>query len=352
MVMIIQNIRKIIHVDMDAFYASIEQRDRPELRGKPIVVGGTPYSRGVVCTASYEARQFGIHSALSCHRAFRLCPQAIFIAPRFDVYKSISQQLHDIFRQYTDLMEPLALDEAYLDVTTNKKGQPSATRLAQCIKEQIFTETGLRASAGVSFNKFLAKLASGWRKPDGLTVIIPEHAIAFVEQLPIQKFYGVGKATARKFLALGILTGADLKRFGQDRLREHFGKMGEFFYKLAICQDDRLVNPSRVRKSIGKETTFSRDISEANLLMSELENICLDLAKTLEKHQRRGRTITLKVRYTDFTTKTRSLSLGVPIGSVEQLFAVASRLLDKTEAHTRPLRLLGVSVSSLVEDCK
>lgn len=342
-------IRKIIHIDMDAFYATIEQRDHPELRGKPIVIGGLPNSRGVVATASYEARQYGIHSAMPSTQAFRRCPHAIFITPRMEVYKAASQQIHAIFLQYTDLMEPLAFDEAYLDVTVNKKNEPSATRLAQRIKEHILAETGLTASAGVSFNKFLAKLASGWKKPDGLTVITPQHAITFVEQLPIQRFYGVGKATAKKMLACGIHTGADLKRFGLEALHQHFGKMGDFFYKLAICEDDRIVNPSRIRKSIGKEMTFSQDIFDLNTLNVVLDDLCAKIETSLQKHQCAGRTITLKVRYTDFKTITRSCSVAQPMKYARELLNIALKLLEKTDAHQQPLRLIGVSISSLVE---
>ena len=226
-------VRKIIHIDMDAFYASIEQRDNPHLRGKPIIVGGNPHSRGVVATASYEARKFGIHSAMPSIQAYRKCPEAIFVKPRFEIYKQVSERIHIIFRQYTDLIEPLALDEAYLDVTVNKIKESSATLLARRIQSQIAAEVGLTASAGASFNKFLAKLASGWKKPGGLTVITPKEAQAFVDELPIGRFYGIGKATEKKMLVLGILKGIDLKNYALDHLIHYFGKMGFFLHQLA-----------------------------------------------------------------------------------------------------------------------
>ncbi len=340
--------RKIIHVDMDAFYASVEQRDRPELRGLPVVVSGPPQSRSVVCTASYEARRYGIHSAMPASQAYRLCPQAIFVAPRFDVYSAISKQIRGIFHQYTDLVEPLALDEAYLDVTNNKMNEPSATRLAMRIKEQIVAETGLSCSAGVSFNKFLAKLASGWKKPSGLTVITPEQAPAFVAQLPIGKFYGVGKATLKKMLECGIKTGADLKSFGREKLHERFGKMGDFFYELASCRDEREVNPSRERKSIGREITLEQDLTDLTDLKRVLQEVCNDVVETLERHHVKGRTVTLKVRYSDFKTITRSKSFSEAIASSQELYNVAVGLLAATEAGQRPLRLIGASVSNFV----
>ncbi|MDP1835412.1 MAG: DNA polymerase IV [Chlamydiales bacterium] len=342
-----QPIRKIIHVDMDAFYASIEQRDNPELRNKPVVVGGPPHSRGVVATASYEARKFGIHSAMPSSHAYRLCPHAIFVPTRFEVYKGVSQQIQSIFHCYTNLVEPLALDEAYLDVTTNKMNERSATRLAQRIQDQIWAETGLTASAGVSFNKFLAKLASGWKKPSGLTVIVPEQAQAFVEQLPIQKFYGVGKATAQKMLALGIHTGADLKNFGHQALMLRFGKMGDFLYHLAICQDERVVNPNRIRKSFGKETTFAHNIHDRNELVKTLETICSQLETSLTKNKCQGRTITLKIRYSNFQTNTRSCTINNATKNAEEILAVSLALLDKTEAFQKPVRLIGISLSTL-----
>ncbi len=340
-------IRKIIHVDMDAFYASIEQRDRPELQGQPVVVGGSPQSRGVVATASYEARKFGIHSAMSCSQAYRLCPHAIFVQPRFEVYERVSQQIHGIFLQYTDLMEPLALDEAFLDVTVNKKNERYATRVAVLVMNQIFRETGLTASAGVSFNKFLAKLASGWRKPNGLTVITQERAAAFIEPLAIGRFYGVGKVTEKKMKALGIHVGGDLIRVGREWLESQFGRMGAFFYGLAVCEDDREVNPSRVRKSIGKETTFAQDLSSLDELKRVLEGLCEEVELCLQEYGVRGRTVQLKVRYADFKTITRSCTLPHSIASQSELVLVVFGLLSKTEAGLVPIRLLGVSASML-----
>lgn len=340
------NGRKIIHVDMDAFYASVEQRDHPQWRGQPVVVGGSPQSRGVVSTASYEARRFGVHSAMPTSQAYRLCPHAIFVMPHFEAYKAVSQQIHAIFYQYTDLVEPLALDEAYLDVTHNKVGEPSATRLASRIKEQILAETGLTCSAGVSFNKFLAKVASGWNKPSGLTVITPAQAATFIEQLPINKFYGVGKVTLEKMHALGVRCGADLKRLGQERLSEKFGKMGDFFYRLAICEDDRPVNPSRQRKSIGREMTFEHDIANTSELIHRLEEICADVADTIADHAFSGRTVTLKVRYADFKTVTRSRTLSSAVTHASEICTIATELLHNTDASQKPVRLLGVSVKA------
>jgi DNA polymerase-4 len=339
-------IRKIIHVDMDAFYASIEQRDNPHLCNRPVVVGGPAHSRGVVATASYEARKYGIRSAMPCSQAYRLCPHAIFVPPRFEVYKEVSQQIQRIFHCYTDLVEPLALDEAYLDVTLNKYNEPLATPLAQRIQQQICAETGLTASAGVSFNKFLSKLASAWTKPHGLTIITPEHAQALVDHLPIHKFYGVGKATLKKMQELRIQCGADLKRLGPISLHKHFGKMGDFLYRLAICQDHREVNPHRVRKSIGKETTFSEDIDSVDKLNEAIEDICKRLETSLIKHEQKGRTITLKVRYGDFKTVTRSHTAIHPITLAKELLDISQVLLGKTEALQRPVRLIGISISA------
>lgn len=254
--------RKIIHIDMDAFYASVEQRDNPQLRGKPIVVGGNPDSRGVVATCSYEARRFGIHSAMSCARAYRLCPQVVFVRPRFDAYQKVSQQIREIFFRYTDLVEPLSLDEAYLDVTTNKPGIQSATWVAQNICNEIRQKTSLTASAGVSYNKFLAKIASDVKKPNGLTVVTPEEAESFIAQLLIRRFHGVGRVTEKKMQKLGILTGADLRQHSLAELNKNFGKAGQYYFNIARGIDLRPVMPNRIRKSIGKETTLSEDITD------------------------------------------------------------------------------------------
>lgn len=342
--------RKIIHIDMDAFYAAIEQRDFPELKGKPVVVGGSPDQRGVVATASYEARKYGIHSAMPSSKAYHLCPHAIFIRPRFDVYKSVSDQLHNIFQQYTDIIEPLALDEAYLDVTSNKKSEKSATYLAKQILAQIQIETRLTASAGVSFNKFLAKLASGWKKPNGITVITPELAQQFVDKLPIGKFYGVGKATEDRMLRLGIRNGKDLQDFGLDDLIANFGnKMGRFFYDLSFCRDERLVNSLRERKSIGKESTFQRDLEGEEIIKTEVIRIAKAVCEEMQSKNLHGRTIQLKLRYADFKTITRSHSLEKPTNSLEIVQEVLLFLLTHTLNNDVPIRLLGVSLSSFGE---
>jgi DNA polymerase-4 len=339
--------RKIIHIDMDAFYAAIEQRDNPNLKGKPVIVGGDPSERGVVATCSYEARKFGVHSAMSTSRAYHLCPQGIFIRPRFEVYNSVSQEIRKIFYEYTDLVEPLSLDEAYLDVTVNKKGESLATKLAKEIKQQIVQCTGLTASAGVSFNKFLAKVASDWRKPDGLTVIPPERAVEFIEQLPIRKFYGIGEVTEKKMITRGILTGADLRKWERAALIEDFGKSGDFFYRLAHCLDERPVNPHRIRKSYGKEITLQKDLNEREELLQIIRMLAEKVEKGLQKNQILGRTVTLKVRYRDFKTVTRSLTMDNPMQDKEIIYKVAASLLENTEAGEKYVRLLGISISHL-----
>ncbi|WP_199192378.1 DNA polymerase IV [Chlorogloea sp. CCALA 695] len=275
--------RKIVHVDLDAFYASVEQRDNPHYRGKPLVVGGLPQERGVVVAASYGARKFGIHSAMPSYLALQKCPTLVFAPPRFEVYRSISTQIHAIFKRHTDLVEPIALDEAYLDVTQNKLGLPYATTIAKQIKAAILAETNLTASAGVSVNKFLAKMASGMNKPNGLTVILPEHTANFVAALPIEKFHGIGKVTATKMHDLGIHTGADLKQYSQAELVRHFGKVGHFYYLIAKAEDHRIVEPNRLRKSIGAETSFTKDLDDPQLMLLELETI----AQTVQHRARK-----------------------------------------------------------------
>ncbi len=342
--------RKIIHVDMDAFYPAIEQRDFPELQGKPVVVGGSPICRGVVASASYEARKYGIRSAMPSSTAYRLCPHAVFIAPRFDVYKNVSAQLHHIFQQFTDSIEPLALDEAYLDVTNNKKDEKSATYLAKTILAQIQSEVHLTASAGVSFNKFLAKLASGWQKPNGITIITPEQAQQFVDKLAIGQFYGVGKVTENKMLKLGIRNGKDLQDFGIDRLIACFGnKMGKFFYNLSLCKDERIVNALRERKSIGKESTFQRDLEGEETIKAEILKIAKIVCREMQFKNLYGRTIQLKIRYADFKTITRSHSLEKPTNLEEIVQGVLLLLLTHILVNDVPIRLLGVSLSSLGE---
>jgi len=340
-------VRKIIHIDMDAFYASVEQRDRPELREKPVIVGGDPRSRGVVAACSYEARKFGIHSAMASSTAYRLCPQAIFVRSRFDVYRRVSRQIREIFQEYTDLVEPLSLDEAFLDVTVNHKRIPSATLVAREIKRKIFDRTGgLTASAGVSFNKFLAKVASDFHKPNGITVVTPDRAESFVDDLPIRKFFGVGKVTEEKMLGLGIKTGADLKRFGKEALIRNFGKAGGYFFDIARGVDERPVEPDRIRKSIGKETTLLEDIDDLNQMASILEEIAMQVENSLSKQEAKGRTITLKVKYFDFQCVTRSLSVDQPVDSAKVLLEHAIELLSRTEAGPKKVRLLGISVSN------
>ena len=340
-------IRKIIHIDMDAFYASVEQRERPEYKGKPVVVGGNPNSRGVVAACSYEARKFGIHSAMASSRAYKLCPHAIFIRPRFDLYRSVSSEIREIFFEYTDLVEPLSLDEAFLDVTNNFKGMSSATLMAQEIKNKICDRTGgLTASAGVSFNKFIAKVASDINKPDGITVITPEMADEFIDQLPIRKFFGVGKVTEEKMVSLGIKTGADLKQFNKEKLIELFGKSGNYFYNIAHGMDDRPVEPNRIRKSIGKETTLIEDIDDIDQMLEILEDIAGRLEGSLNKRDAKGRTITLKIKYFDFQSITRSVSIDEPADNASVIMKYVKPLLSKTEAGEKKVRLLGISVSN------
>lgn len=342
-----QPIRKIIHIDMDAFYASVEQRDNPEFKGKPVVVGGDPHARGVVAACSYEARKYGIHSAMPAATAYRLCPDAVFIRSRFDVYRSVSAEIREIFCEYTDLVEPLSLDEAFLDVTNNHKSIPSATVIARDIKKQIYHRTGgLTASAGVSFNKFIAKVASDFNKPDGITVVTPEMADAFIDKLPIRKFFGVGKVTEEKMLNLGIRTGADLKKYKREQLIDLFGKSGGYFYDIAHGLDERPVEPNRIRKSMGQETTLLEDIDDRERMLEILEEIAADLENDLNESGRKGRTITLKTKYSDFQQITRSVTLDQPVDSASVMMQQVSQLILKTEAGKRKVRLLGISISN------
>jgi len=339
--------RKIIHVDMDAFYASVEQRDFPEYKGKPVVVGGSPQGRGVVAAASYEARKFGIHSAMPASRAVKLCQNAIFLKPRFDVYREVSHQIREIFFEYTDLVEPLSLDEAYLDVTENHIHLPSATLIARQIKKRIKEETGLTASAGVSSNKFLAKIASDLDKPDGLSVIKPDEAEAFIEQLPIGRFYGVGKATKAKMEILGIKNGADLKKWEEIDLVKQFGKSGHHYYRIARGIDNRQVKPNRIRKSIGKERTFSDDIADLTWIYDFLDQLAGKIAVSMQAMNAAGKTITLKVRYKNFETVTRSQTLHHYTNQAGEIADIAKKLILETDAGEREVRLLGISVSTL-----
>ena len=332
---------------MDAFYASVEQRDFPQYRGKPIVVGGRPEKRGAVAAASYEARKFGIHSALPSRVAQQRCKDLIFVSPRFDVYREISQQIRAIFHQYTDLVEPLALDEAYLDVTENKLEEPSATQLARQIKQDIYLTTQLTASAGVSVNKFLAKIASGLNKPDGLTLIRPGDVATFVEELPIEKFHGIGQVTARKMRDLGIHTGADLKQWSEPDLVRHFGKVGHFYYGVARGIDHRPVNPHRIRKSIGAEKSYSPDLKTLDAMITELESVADRVMARLRENRRRGHTLTLKVKYADYRQITRSRTFVDPIDAEAPILEWAKDLLLTHVNRDKPVRLLGIAISNL-----
>jgi DNA polymerase IV len=344
-------LRKIIHVDMDAFYAAVEQRDNPDLMGKAVIVGGSPQGRGVVTTCSYEARKFGVHSAMPAARAARLCPHAVFVRPRFEVYRSVSRQIRAIFYEYTDLVEPLSLDEAFLDVTVKKKKMPSATLIAREILRAIFDRTGrLTASAGVSFNKFLAKVASDYHKPHGITVVPPNQAQAFIAALPIRKFFGVGRVTEEKMRRLGIRTGADLRRYNEAELVRHFGKVGHFYHRIAHGKDDRPVQPHWVRKSIGKETTLSEDIDDVDQMLAILSQLSEKVTAYLEREKRQGQTLTLKVKYADFQSVTRSITLPQPIERLGTILDHLPKLLAATEAGHRKVRLLGVSVSNFTDE--
>lgn len=329
---------------MDAFYASIEQRDNPEFSGKPLAVGYSG-NRGVVASASYEARKYGIRSAMASKTALRKCPHLIFTPARFDVYKTVSRQIMDIFMEYTDLVEPLSLDEAFLDVTQNHKNIPYATQIAKEIKKKIYTETKLTASAGISFNKFLAKIASDYNKPDGLFVIKPKDAESFIENLPIEHFFGVGKVTAKKMHQLGIKNGFDLKMKSESHLTGIFGKAGRIYYLNARAIDERPVEPNRIRKSIGAETTFYKDIDSYEELLFELEKIAEDVIRRIKKNSFLGRTITLKAKYADFKTVTRSKTLPEFVSSFDTLFDTGSVLLKEIDIENK-VRLLGLSIKN------
>lgn len=337
--------RKIIHFDMDAFYASVEVRDNPELKGKPIVIGGSPQSRGVVCTASYEARKFGIRSAMPCSQAYRLCPSALFIRPDFTKYKAASTEIRAIFQRYTDRIEPLSLDEAYLDVTQNRLGI-YATKLALRIQKEIADELHLTGSAGVAPNKLIAKIASDINKPNGLAVVLPEQVSAFMENLPLRRIHGIGPASEKRLLDVGLRVCRDVWAWPLVRLEDELGEnMGNWLYKRSRGWDERPVETQRERKSLGREETFSSDILDVEKLKEELHSICLDLAASLKSRGLSGKTVTLKVKYADFTLSTRSQTLSEAIDGAEDLEAIASRLLlSNTEAGKKRIRLLGVSV--------
>ena len=340
------SIRKIIHLDMDAFYASVEQRDDPALRGKPVAVGGSR-ERGVVMAASYEARQFGVRSAMPSTTARRLCPELVFVKPHFDVYKEVSRQIRAIFLEYTPLVEPLSLDEAYLDVTTNLKNMPLASDIAREVRARILAETGLTASAGISYNKFLAKLASDHRKPNGQFVIPPEKGPAFVESLPVGKFHGVGPATEAKMKRLGIHTGADLKAQTLEFLEEYFGKSGPYYYAIARGQDDRRVVPDRPRKSVGSETTFPQDLGKLADIVDGVKSVLDDVWGYCERTGIAGRTVTVKIKYADFQIVTRSRTLPELVSSREELERTSVELVHSIFPLEKKVRLLGVSLSNM-----
>ncbi|KAA2219417.1 DNA polymerase IV [Maribacter flavus] len=338
-------LRKIIHVDMDAFYASVEQLDNPDLRQKPVAVGGNEL-RGVVSAASYEARRFGVRSAMSGILAKKKCPDLIFVKPRFDRYKEISKQIRSIFYDYTDLVEPLSLDEAYLDVTVNKKGNPSATLIAKEIRDRILKETGLNASAGISINKFIAKVASDVNKPNGQKTVNPEEVQRFLEELEIRKFYGVGKVTADKMYGLGIFTGKDLKGKSLAFLEEHFGKSGSYYFQVVRGIHNSPVKPHRIPKSVGAERTFNENLSSEIFMLERLEHIASELEKRLQKSKIAGKTVTLKIKYSDFTLNTRSKTLPYFILDKKLILETAKELLYQ-ERLQNSVRLLGISLSNL-----
>jgi DNA polymerase-4 len=342
-------VRKIIHVDMDAFYASVEQRDNPALRGKPVAVGHGA-RRGVVAAASYEARAFGVRSALPSVTALRRCPELIFVPPRFEVYRAVSNQIHAIFAEFTDLIEPLSLDEAYLDVTANSAGLPTAWICAKTIRANILAETGLTASAGVSYNKFLAKLASGQRKPNGQFAITPEEGEAFVAALPVAKFHGVGPATAAKMHAVGIETGADLRSWSLEALQQRFGKAGGWYHAIARGVDQREVNPNRERKSSGSETTFGEDHLDPARIEAGVLAMADDVWAWCEKTGARGRTVTVKIKWADFQQSTRSQSFPAPVDSRAKLHEASLGLIRSVFPPAKGVRLVGVTLSNFVSE--
>jgi len=340
--------RKIIHIDMDAFFAAVEQRDNPELKGQPVVVGGQPDSRGVVATCSYEARKFGIHSAMPSSHAYQLCPQAIFVKPRFSAYKEASQAIHTVFKEYTDIIEPLSLDEAYLDVSYCEFNNGSATLMAKDIRSNIYRSIQLTASAGISYNKFLAKLASDQNKPNGQFVIKPGEAEGFLDKLPIGRFYGVGKVTESKMHAAGIKTGGDLKNKDIRVLQKIFGNSAEYYYDIARGIDDRPVTNHYVRKSLGAETTFQQDISDVNEMLDQLLGLLDEVLINLSKRELLAFTITIKVKYSNFNQVTRSYTSDSVLSVYNRAKELIPALLAKTEVSNKSVRLLGLSFSNLI----
>lgn len=341
--------RKIIHIDMDAFYASVEQRDNPELRGKPIAVGHAE-ERGVVAAASYEARRFGVRSAMSSQKAKRLCPQLIFVPGRMEVYKSVSRQIHEIFHEYTDIIEPISLDEAFLDVTDNKPGISLAVDIAKEIKRKVRERLHLVASAGVSYNKFLAKIASDYRKPDGLCTIHPDQALEFIARLPIESFWGVGPVTARKMHSLGIHNGEQLRACSQEMLAREFGKVGALYHDFARGIDVRPVEAVRVRKSIGCEHTLEKDINRQSSVIIELYHAAVELVSRLEQKSFRGNTLTLKIKFHDFSQITRSITQSQELTTLDVILPLAKQLLKEVDYEHHPIRLIGLSVSNPREE--
>lgn len=331
---------------MDAFFASVEQRDHPKYRGKPLIVGGVS-KRGVVAAASYEARKFGIHSAMPAFQAKKLCPHVIAVRGSREVYKEVSEQIHAIFERYTDLIEPLSLDEAFLDVSLNKINLPSATLIAKKIRADIKRETQLTASAGVSYNKFLAKIASDYNKPDGLFVIEPKDAQEFLDNLPVEKFFGIGKVTAERMHDIGIFFGRDIRNRSKERLRQYFGKAGVLYYDLCRGTDERAVNPYREAKSVGAENTFSEFLTERNAMKEKLNEIADTLWGRMQKKQKFGKTLTLKVKFTDFNQITRSKTTDYPVNTRERITELAFELIDQVDLRAKSVRLLGISVSNI-----
>ena len=345
-----ENIRKILHIDMDAFYASVEQRDHPELRGKPLAVGGSRH-RGVVAAASYEARKYGVKSAMPSAIAYRKCPQLIFVKPRFDAYKEASNQIREVFEEYTDLVEPLSLDEAYLDVTKNKFDIEFAMDVATAIKQKIKAKTGLTASAGISYNKFLAKIASDYNKPDGFYVITPKMSEKFIEELRIEKFFGVGKVTAKKMHLKGIFKGSDLKNKSEQQLNRWFGKSGKYYYNIVRGIDNRPVNPHRIRKSLGAERTYEFDINTKESMTANIEHIADILIKRIEKSGGAGKSLTLKIKYGDFQQITRSKTLSDNL-TPQQIKSIGIELLEAIPNIERGIRLIGLQTANFENENK
>lgn len=345
--------RKIIHIDMDAFFAAVEERDNPSLKGKPVIIGADPRKtggRGVVSTCNYEARKFGVHSAMSSKEAYERCPQAIFISGNYEKYRQIGQQLREIFKRYTDLVEPMSIDEAYLDVTENKLGIKSAVKIAKMIQYDIWQEVHLTCSAGVSYNKFLAKLASDFEKPRGLTLVLPDKALPFLAELPIEKFHGVGKKSVARLHELGVYRGADLLELSESQLIDHFGRFGYDLYRKARGISNSPVRPNRVRKSVGSERTYGKLLYDEADIKAELSKNSRRVADTLQKNQKKGRIVVIKVRYADFSTLTKRMSLEETTNDYDKIEQTAHKIYDSLEESQSGIRLLGVTVTGLEED--